>query len=82
MADQAEYVMSLVEKNSGTLAQLSAELDKFFATPYASMEESMSNSSFAKVNLNLAYALNTLYYSTLFAAAIFLRLIASKRKSS
>jgi len=59
-----EYKATL-SKMSATLSQISQDIDKITSTPYLKMEEKMSNSDFAKVNLNLAYSLNTLYYNLL-----------------
>ncbi len=60
---RAEQVKGTIQKAAGTLAQLSVELDQLLSVPYASMEGNMSHSDFAKVNLNLAYTLNALYFS-------------------
>jgi len=50
-------------KASEIMAEISSTLDSLLTVSYTSMEKSMSHEEFAKINLNLAYALNVLYYS-------------------
>ena len=56
---------STVEEATKNLSELSKELDQLMSTSYGKMEETMTHASFAKVNLNLAYAINALYYGNL-----------------